>query len=334
MAATLKDVAELAGVSTSAVSRAFTPGASVSVKMRKRVDDAAKSLGYSPNVLARSLTTRRTKMIGLVSNNFHNPIFLEVFDLFTRGLQERDLRPLLVNLTDETNPEKWVQMMLQYSVDGVIVASSTLSHDFAKAFQDVGIPVVHSFGRYSHAPKVHVVGIDNVACGRMAAAELVERGYRKIGFLGGPKQATSTQDRWAGFQAEAKSRRSVKLTHSFASDYSFDAGRLEMTRLLKGSPQEAYFCGDDILSIGAMAAIRSAGLDVPGDIGLIGLNDMTMASWENISLTTIHQPVQQIINASIELIIAMLDDPDRSPEYRLFLCDIIDRATLRPKLNV
>ena len=122
MAVTLKDVAERAGVSRSAVSRTFTEGASVSAKTRQKFEHAAQALGYRPNVLASSLTTGRTKLIGLVSNNFHNPIFLEVFDRFTRGLQERGLRPLLVNLSDETDPENSVRMLLQYSVDAVIVA--------------------------------------------------------------------------------------------------------------------------------------------------------------------------------------------------------------------
>ena len=144
MGATLKDVAERAGVSRSAVSRAFTDGASVSTKMRQRVEKAAKELGYHPNALASSLTTGRTKLIGLVSNNFHNPIFLEVFDLFTRSLQDRGLRPLLVNLSDETDPEHSVQMLWQYRVDGVIVASSTLPSKFSKAFHDAGLPVVHT----------------------------------------------------------------------------------------------------------------------------------------------------------------------------------------------
>ncbi|HCI07896.1 MAG TPA: transcriptional regulator, partial [Sulfitobacter sp.] len=117
-----------------------------SPKTRKKVEKAAKELGYSPNALASSLTTGRTKLIGLISNNFHNPLFLEVFDLFTRRLQEKGLRPLLVNLTDETDPENSLRMLKQYSVDGVIVASSTLSPEFAKAFHDAKIPVVHSFG--------------------------------------------------------------------------------------------------------------------------------------------------------------------------------------------
>ncbi|WP_415234183.1 LacI family DNA-binding transcriptional regulator, partial [Pseudorhodobacter sp.] len=199
MTVTLKDVANRAGVSTSAVSRTFTDGASVSVKMRQKVRKAANELGYSPNFLARSLTTRRTKLIGLVSNNFHNPIFLEVFDLFTRSLQDRGLRPLLVNLSNETDPENSVRMLRQYSVDGVIVASSTLPPAFSKAFRDKMIPVVNTFGRHSSNPEVHVVGIDNIEAGRMAARELVARGYKSIAFLGGPEAATSTQDRLQGF---------------------------------------------------------------------------------------------------------------------------------------
>ena len=331
MIPTLKDVAARAGVSRSAVSRTFTDGASVSPKMRQKVEQAAAELGYSPNFLARSLTTRRTKLIGLVSNNFHNPIFLEVFDLFTRGLQDRGLRPLLVNLSDETDPEHSVQMLTQYSVDGVIVASSTLPPAFSKAFRDKNIPVVNTFGRYASTPDVHIVGIDNVAAGRMAARELVARGYRRVAFLGGPRSATSTQDRFEGFRDEIAQHPQVTMTSSYAQAYSFEAGRAEMQRMLATTPAEAYFCGDDVLSIGVLSAIRDAGLNVPQDIGVIGLNDMEMARWKSIALTTIRQPIKQIIDASVALMVAMLDDPDRHPEARLFPCELVERGTLRPR---
>ncbi len=330
MVVTLKEVAEKAGVSRSAVSRTFTEGASVSAKTREKVEKAAAELGYSPNFLARSLTTRRTSMIGLVSNNFHNPIFLQVFDMFTRALQDRGLRPLLVNLSKETDPEKSVTMLRQYSVDGVIVASSTLSPEFALAFREAGMLVVHSFGRYTSSPKVHIVGIDNRACGRMAARTLMERGYSRVGFMGGPPTATSTEDRQAGFLDELKKYPSMAVTTSYCTEYSFEAGRDEMSRLLNNNPAEAYFCGDDVVSIGALSAIQSAGLSVPDDIGLIGLNNMEMAGWENINLTTIHQPLPEIINASVELIVSMLKEPSRIPETRLFPCHIVERGTLKP----
>ena len=333
MVATLKDVALRAGVSTSAVSRAFTDGASVSAKMRRKVEKAAAELGYSPNFLARSLTTRQTKLIGLVSNNFHNPIFLEVFDLFTRGLQDHGLRPLLVNLSDETDPEHSVRMLQQYSVDGVIVASSTLPPAFAKGFRDKGIPVVNTFGRYASSPDVHVVGIDNAVAGSVAAKTMIARGYKRLSFLGGPESATSTMDRFRGFADEIAKHADVTCTHSFAAAYTFQAGRAEMLRLLESAPAEAYFCGDDVLSIGALSAIKDKGLTVPGDIGIIGLNDMEMASWENINLTTIRQPIREIVDSSVELMVAMMDQPDRYPEARLFPCRVIERGTLRPRVQ-
>ena len=327
---TLRDVAIRAGVSTSAVSRAFTPGASVSATKRAAIEEAAVELGYTPSALASALTTGRTQMIGLVSNNFHNPVFLEVFDQFTRGLQDRSLRPLLVNLSGEMAQEDAVRMLRRYSVDGVILASSTLPADFARKFIEVGLPVVHCFGRWSERPEVNSVGIDNVAAGRLAARTLLDRGYRRIGFLGGPNSATSTQDRLAGFLEVAEAS-PAEVTTSFAAAYSFDAGRAEMQRLLAAAPPaEAWFCGDDVLSIGALSALADAGLKVPGDVGILGLNDMEMARWPHIDLTTVRQPIADIIAASIDLVVASLQHPEQPPEARLFACSIVERGTLRP----
>ena len=329
MTPTLKDVAVRAGVSRSAVSRTFTDGASVSASTRAKVEAAAQELGYAPNALASSLTTGRTKLIGLIANNFHNPLILEVFDLFTRGLQNRGLRPLLVNLSGATEPAASLRMLRQYSVDGVIVASSTLPSSFAEAFKTANLPVVHAFGRHAPVPDVNVVGIDNFACGLMAAEALIQRGYSRVAFLGGPAGATSTQDRAAGFLQGLKARPDIRVTLSYATDYTFDAGRAEMQRLLAQSPAEAYFCGDDLLAVGALSAIEGAGLAVPDDIGLIGLNDMEMSRWQNIGLTTIRQPVDDIIEAAIDLVVATIETPDRPAEARLFPCRVIERRTLR-----
>jgi DNA-binding LacI/PurR family transcriptional regulator len=326
---TLRDVADRAGVSRSAVSRTFTEGASVSPATRRKVMAAANTLGYSPNFLARSLTTRRTKLIGLVADNFTNPVFLVIFDQFTRLLQERGFRPLLVNLSDETRPDASVQMLRQYSVDGVILASSTLPTSFAVAFRAAGLPVVHSFGRYSGEAQTHVVGVDNVYCGRMAAQVLLQNGYRRTGFLGGPEVATSTRDRLQGFAA-VMAENGLPFSQSFASAYNYDAGLTEMRRLIAaGDLAQSYFCGDDLLAIGAMDALTEAGFSVPGDVGLMGMNDMEMARWRGIRLTTIRQPVPQIIGASVDLVIASIAEPGAVPETRLLPCEVILRETLR-----
>ena len=123
---TAKEVAEAAGVSISAVSRTFTKGASVSPATREKVLAATPQLGYQPNLLARALMTKRTELIGLISNNFDNPAFMEIFDLFTCQLQQRGRRPLLVNLSGGMESAAALDLLLQYNVDGVIIASSTL----------------------------------------------------------------------------------------------------------------------------------------------------------------------------------------------------------------
>ena len=103
----------------------------------------------------------------------------------------------------------------------------------------------------------------------------------------------------------------------------------EMLRLLNQPHAEAYFCGDDVLSIGAMSAIQSRGLKIPEDIGILGLNDMEIAGWDIINLTTIQQPIKDIVNSTIELIVAVMENPSSKPESRLFPCEIVERGTLR-----
>lgn len=331
--ATLRNVADRAGVSHAAVSRTFTEGGSVSTVMRRKVEKAARELGYFPNTLASSLTTGRTKLIGLIADNFDNPFFLKIFDLLTYALQEKSLRPLLINLRDETDPKYSIRLLRQYSVEGVLLAASNRPVGFATAIQNAGVPVVHTFGPIRNSPSVHVVGIDNVEAGRMAARTLVKRSYRRIGFIGGTEATATTQGRMSGFLEEAASHPDVTATHSFAGNYSFDSGYSEMSRLLAGDKAEAYFCADDILSIGAISAIQDAGLSVPGDVGILGLNDMEMARWSNIRLTTIRQPVQEIVTSSIELLTAILDDMDRYPETRTFACEVIERDTLKAPEN-
>ena len=329
MAVTLKEVAERAGVSRSAVSRTFTEGASVSDKTRRKVEKAARDLGYRPSMIARSLATNRTELIGLIANNFQNPVFLEVFDLYTRALQERGLRPLLVNLTDQSDHQASIDMLRQYRVDGVIVATSTLPPDFATAFREAGVPVVHAFGRFSSAPDVHVVGIDNIHCGAMAADVLKKHGYRSAAFLGGPEGATSTQDRMEGFREQAE-RIGLELTDiCYAEAYDYKAGGRAMAHLLSKGQPEALFCGDDLICMGAMDAARDRGLAIPADIGFLGFNDMSMAAWHTYDLTTIRQPVKEIIATSVEQVVSLVEEANRTPEARLFPCTVVERGSLQ-----
>lgn len=330
MAVTLQDVATRAGVSKSAVSRTFTPGASVSAKTRAKVEAAAAEMGYFPNVLASSLTTGRTTLVGLISNNFSNPYFLEIFDHFTRALQEANLRPLLVNLSAEEDAARSLMMLRQYNVDGVIVASSTLPPDFATAFHDAGLPVVHAFGWSQPSTRTALVSIDNAGAGALAARTFLARGYRRVGFLGGPENAATTQDRAKGFCA-GLAKTGLRPALHYAEAYSYDAGRAAMARAQVSAPEvEAWFCGDDVIAVGAMDALRASGLSVPDDVGILGLNDMAMAGWERVALSTIRQPLGSIVARAVALIRQGIDRPDETPGLCVLPCELVERRTLRP----
>lgn len=328
---TAREVAARAGVSTSAVSRTFTKGASVAPATRERVLQAAEELGYRPNVLAQSLMTGRTKLVGLVSNNFGNPAFMEIFDLFTRGLQQRGFRPLLANLSGATDASHALDMLLQYNVDGVIIASSTLPQELIEGCEAAGLPLVHAFGRARQPRGSAVVGADNLQGGRLAAETLVLRGYRRIAFLGGPKAATSTVDRLAGLKAGLAKHGLEPVAAIFAPSYDHESGQDLMRGLLAEYRFDAIFCGDDILAMGALDACKEAGIDVPGACGVLGFNDIAMAAWPAYRLTTIRQPIGDIIGAAVDMIAGMVEQgASRQQAVRRFSCALVDRATLRP----
>jgi DNA-binding LacI/PurR family transcriptional regulator len=326
---TAKEVAELAGVSISAVSRTMTEGASVSAETREKVAAAARTLGYQPNALARSLMTRRTDLIALISNHFDSPLFMEVFDLFTRRLQLRGRRPLLANLSGGARKEGALQMLLKYSVDGAIVASSTLPQGFTEACAESGMPVVQAFGRPSNPKSGNVVGADNYQGGRLAGDMLRERGYTSIAFLGGPQTSTSTEDRLRGFRDGLAIAAVEPCAIVYGHSYCHEAGFTLMKQLLRNGGIDAVFCGDDVLAMGAMDACREAGVDVPRDMGVIGFDNMAMAAWPAYNLTTIHQPAADIIITAVELLLSIVDQSDATAHVRLFNCKAIERGTLR-----
>ncbi|PTR34752.1 LacI family transcriptional regulator [Luteibacter sp. OK325] len=325
--ATARDVAEATGVSISAVSRTFTPGASVSAKTRELVIETAERLGYKPNRLARSLMTGRTELIGLVSNHFANPTFMEVFDLFTRELQARGLRPLLANLGEDEDGKAALDMLQQYNVDAVLIATSAPPVGFAASCRAAGLPVLHVFGRAGRSSPVPVATVDNVEGGRLVAEAMRSRGLRRLAFLGGSAHDASTIDRCKGF-AEVAGPSLRQTLH--AGNYTHEHGRLAMHTLLDRNDRlDGVFCGDDVLALGAMDACRERGVDVPGEVSIVGFDDMPLAAWASYSLTTVKQPIREMVLHAIERIVAWMEEPDSVPRSKLFACELVVRGSLR-----
>ena len=326
--ATAQQVADAAGVSISAVSRTFTKDASVSPRMRARVLAAAEALGYRPNQLARSLMTGRTELVGLVSTHFANPAFMDVFDLFTRELQRRGLRPLIANLSEDGDAAAALDMMLQYNVDAVLIATSAPPEGFAASCAQAGLPVVHVFGRAGPDAPVPVVTVDNVAGGRLAAQAMLARGLRRLAFLGGAPSDASSIDRAAGFAQELAAAGLQPLAVEYAGDYSHEHGRRAMHALLDVHRPDAVFCGDDILALGALDACRERSVRVPEEIGVVGFDDMKLAAWPGYRLTTIRQPMAEMVRHAIGEIAARLADPAHEPRSRLFEIALVERGSL------
>ncbi len=324
-----QDVADKAGVSISAVSRTFTAGASVSAAMRARVEAAAQSLGFRPNHAARSLVTGRTELIGLVSNHFANPAFLDVFDHFTRQLQSRGLRPLLANLAERGGADAALEMMLKYNVDAVLIATSAPPKGFAQRCVAAGLPVVHVFGRRSGIASVPVVTVDNTAAGAKVGDLMHSRGLRRLAFLGASRTDAASRDRCRGFERALAARDCTLTAKHFGGDYSHEHGRLGMQALLDVAPDiDGVFCGDDIIALGAFDACRERGIAVPTSVSIVGFDDMPLAAWAGYRLTTVRQPIAAMIEHAIAEIAAWLVEPDCVPSSKIFASEIIERDSL------
>lgn len=327
---TAQEVAQLAGVSISAVSRAFTKGASVSAKMRVKVDSAAQALGYQPNQLARGLMTGRSELIGLVASTFRNPTFMQVFDLFTRRLQSLGLRPLLANLAGEGDAADALAMLRQYQVDAVIIATSTPPEGFAQACQHGGLPVIHVFGRKLARNPVPVITVDNIRGGALVAQAMIDAGIRSAAFIGGPHDSVASQDRLHGFRKAMEGAGRQVVSAVYAGDYAYGCGRDAANALLESRRDvEGIFCGDDIIALGVLDACRDRGLSVPRDISVVGFDDMDIAAWSPYRLTTVQQPVVAMVDEAIAQIAAHLENPASRLQSKVFPCELVIRNSLR-----
>ncbi|SMY09550.1 LacI family DNA-binding transcriptional regulator [Flavimaricola marinus] len=325
---TLKDVAEKAGVSTAAVSRSFTPGAPVSEDMRKLVLATADALGYRPNRLAAGLASGRTGLVGLVTDDFANPALLELLGHFTTHLQEQGFRPILMNLGGDVSADKAIRMVQEYGVEALVLLSPTLPLPFIRAFDQSGLTVVQAFDFKSHQPFVSQSAVQDAAAGRLAANTLHERGYRKLAYLGGPRGDKSVRDPFPGYRITGE-KLGITVEPFDASSWSYEGGFDAIQGLLKSSQCDACFCASDVLAIGALAALRQAGVSVPDDFGLIGLDDIAMSGWHDIGLTTIRIPRDEIAGHCIDLMQELRSEPDRARESRLIKPELIERTTLR-----
>jgi DNA-binding LacI/PurR family transcriptional regulator len=308
------DVARMAGVSQSAVSRVFTPGASVSPKTAAKVRRAAEELGYSPNPLARAMITGKSRIIGLVVAYLDNQFYPVAIERLSHALQAQGYHVLLFMASNTAGEiDCVVTDLLAYRVDGIITASVAITNDMTRRCADAGIPVV-MFNRGQPGSGLSSVTSGNVEGGRKVAEFLLDGGHRRIAHISGWQGASTGQDRQRGFVEGLAARGAAPVA---VIDGMYDqTTAANAARSLIAAPQapDAIFVGNDHMAFAVMDALRGAGLSVPGDISVVGYDDVPMASWGAYDLTTVRQPLNRMVEATVDTLIAQIEAPSRLPQ--------------------
>lgn len=327
--ATAHDVARLAGVSQSAVSRCFTPGASVSETTRQRIVKAARALGYRPNAIARSLITRRSRVIGLVVAYLQNHFYPDMLELMSRQLQERGYHILLFTADAGGHADPVMEEILAARVDGLILASTTLSSALAANCQAAGIPVL-MFNRTARVAGVSSVTGENLRGGRMIAEFLIAGGHHRFAFVAGVENSSTSQDRELGFMS-IFAERGLPTPLRAVGHYSFDGAACAARQLFARSlPPDAVFCGNDHMGIAIAEVARSEfGLRVPADVSLVGFDDVGPARWPSFSLTSFSQPVAPMVEKAVELIIQQVEAPGSDVQNAIVSGELVIRGSAR-----
>lgn len=299
-------VAKRAGVSQAAVSRAYTPGASISDELRERVLRAAEELGYQPNAIARGLITSRMGIIGLVVGDFANPFYTQVIEELSVQLQQNGLHPLLFVVPKEHPVDEVLPQILQYQVDAIVIAAATMSSAMAWECLRRGTPVV-LFNRNVPDTPTHVIATDNYGGGRQAAQLLAHSGFRRLAYISGHADTSTSRDRERGFLA-ALEELGLEPPEKTAGNYSYEGARASAAALLKRRRRpEAIFCANDLMAMGVLDAARDLGISVPDELSIIGFDDVPQAAWGSYELTTFRAPIRAMAQATVELLDRLRD---------------------------
>ena len=323
------DVARAAGVSQSAVSRAFTPGASVSHKTRDKIFAAARELGYQPNAIARSLITQRSGFVAVAMTEIRNPFYPLVLETFTQKFQEYGRRVLLYTTPPGHDIDEALPQVLEYQVEGIVITSATLSSEMADECARLGTPVV-LFNRYVPGAHASSVCCDNVEGGRLVANLLLDAGHRRLAVIEGPENTSTNRDRVRGFTARLEERGVSGVLHE-RGYYTHEGGYAAAKRLLdRDDPPDALFCINDVMALGALdVARRELNIKVPDEVSIIGFDDIIAAAWPSYDLTTIRTPVRRMVETAVEILMARIDNPALEPEMRLLPGRLVARSSAR-----
>lgn len=311
--ATSFDVAALAGVSQSAVSRAFTVGSSIAEEKRLKILDAARKLNYVPNSIASSLTTKRSNIVAVILGNMGNPFYVHVLRAFIDRLQKQGRQILTFTVENGADSDEALMRVLRYQVDGIILTAAQLSTRMTSICHDRGIPIV-LFNRYIPGSDASGVRCDNVGGGRIMAEAFLAAGAKTFAMIKGDPKGTTSQDRASGFSQRLLEagipRQDIReIEGQSIYDGAFNAVLREYRGATAALP-DAIFGINDTMAMGAMDALRHRlGVRIPEDVMIGGFDDIPEGRRFPYQLTTVRQPIEPMVDEALAIL--HLDEPMR-----------------------
>ncbi|MBB4237307.1 LacI family DNA-binding transcriptional regulator [Rhizobium esperanzae] len=319
------DVARVAGVSRAAVSRAFTPDASVSPKTREKVFEAAKQLGYRVNYLARSLTNKRSDLVGVVAAGLDNPFRTLQIENLARVLIARNFRPILLPTSQEADTSTVIGQLLHYAVSGVIVTSDAPPTEICEQCAAEGVPIV----LINKGDDIHFVDriiSDDRMAGHLAAAHLIEGGARKLAVMAAPAISYTARRRSEAFLGRCRQLGiEAQMLQIRINDYrsGYDAAADFAAFGIDG-----LFCANDYMACGVVDRVmQGRSRDDAPPIRIIGHDDIPQASWTAYDLTTIRQPCDIQAEQTVDLLMSRIAEPDLTARVEFTPVTLIKRRT-------
>ncbi|MGT2866077.1 LacI family DNA-binding transcriptional regulator [Streptococcus fryi] len=310
MVAKLTDVAELAGVSPTTVSRVINNKGYLSEKTITKVKEAMKTLGYKPNNLARSLQGKSAKLIGLIFPKISNIFYSELIEHLEIELFKNGYKVIICNSQNDPDKEReYLEMLEANQVDGIISSSHNLGID---DYQKVSAPII-AFDR-NLAPNIPIVSSDNFEGGQIAARTLLKAGCQNIMMLTGNDNSNSpTGLRLKGFKAVLPNAKSYNIP----SDFSAIRKEMEIKNLLSQDKPDGLFISDDLTALLTMRIAADMGMDIPKTLKIIGYDGTTFIENYHAQLTTIKQPIDEIAKLTVDILLKSISGKDIQKEYIL-----------------
>ena len=310
MRVSIKDIAKAAGVSHSTVSRALSDNPLVNAETKERIQELAREMGYSPDAQARSLVMGRTQTIGVVGTTIADPFIAAILQSIADTAQMHGYCVILASSNADPDLEiEAVKMLHSQRVDGVIVISSRVGALYQNHLDSLAVPVVllnsHSEQR---GPYTFSVGVDNLRGGYVATTHLIDAGHRRIAYVRGAADHSNELARFDGYRrALNDAGLGFDPALVFPGTGGADGGEHALPLLL-GQPQQATaaFCYNDMTAIGLLRAARRWGLSVPGDLAVVGFDDIPLASYIDPSLTTVAQPTDEMGLRAMRMVLDLL----------------------------